>query len=150
MSLPLVLALVRGLMVQPAPLIPPPNAAVIVNSGSTNITGYQILVNPNGSATYTIGRATPAPIQMLPASTTQTFFHDLAAAQPFNKLPVEHCMTSVSFATKTYIRFQGSVTPDLSCVPTQTAGARLYQDSIAITQWLHVFHPAARGERRLL
>lgn len=119
-----------------------------MNTGSTNTTGYSIIVQSSGSARYLLGRAaTSPPARVLSPERTRAFFADLTAARPFDALPVEHCMKSASFGTKTYIRFDDAVTPDLSCVPEGSAGKRLYRDIIDIERQLHVPYRSARNHR---
>ena len=92
----------------------PPDAAVIVNSGSTNVVGYRIVVRPDRSASIAIGSGA-AQGKTLSAAATQALFKDLAAAAPVDALEHEPCMKSVSFGSTTTIEYKGRRSPDLSC-----------------------------------
>ncbi len=131
---------------QPSPAAVPPNAAVIVNSGSTNISGYRIVVAPDGRATV----VTPSGsrVQQLATSTAAAFFKHLAAAMPLSKLSGEPCMKSASFGSTTTIQYKGERSPDLSC-PMEGPGAALGADVQHITGELHVL-PSARTFRHTL
>jgi hypothetical protein len=94
---------------------------VIVNSGSTNLAGFRIVVDRSGQATYTaVPRRRPAkevePVERaLPPALVQRFFSDLDAAMPLTGLAVQRCMKSVSFGSTTRIELGVQKTPDLSC-----------------------------------
>jgi hypothetical protein len=99
-----------------------PDAATIIDSGSTNRPGFRIVVDQSGVAEFT---ATPRrsvapqetkPFQrMLPHASVERFYADLNAAKPFASLPAVHCMKSVSFGSTLVVAFGGGQTPDLSC-----------------------------------
>lgn len=100
------------------------DTAVIVNSGSTNTTGFRIVVEQSGNAEFTAGTRGPArppgqkPKQMqrqLPDALVQRLYSDLGVATPLSSLPAQRCMKSASFGTKLSIEFGGEETPDLSC-----------------------------------
>jgi hypothetical protein len=97
----------------PIAFAPPPDAAVIENSGSTNFAGYRIAVSPNGSALYAApggvrrGRVTPA--------TARWLFRTLRENAPLSALGGTSCMKSVSFGTSTTIAWHGERSADLSC-----------------------------------
>jgi len=113
----------------------PPDSAVIVNSGSTNSMGYSIEVSSDGKASVTMqshGSSAGAPKQFtVPAATAQRFFGDLAAARKGNAATVP-CMKSASFGTTTHVKWQGWVSPDLSCPPKDSLGDALVKDIDAI------------------
>jgi hypothetical protein len=91
------------------------DVAVIVNSGSTNTSGFRIVVERSGKAEST---TTPQGKQMrrkLPEALTKQLYSDLRAATPLSSLPAPRCMKSASFGTKLTIEFGGQETPDLSC-----------------------------------
>jgi hypothetical protein len=97
------------------------NAAVILNSGSTNTCAYTIRVSSTGSATYEVcqvrhGQGTLSP------QLTDTFFRDLAMAQPFTALSQKNgCLRSISFSTKTYIEYKSQRSPDVWCSADERA-----------------------------
>ena len=100
------------------------DAAVIVDSGSTNTAGYRIIVERSGKAAYTqMPRRYGRPSDEQPTSKTRDvaselvkrFYADLDAARPFSELPRQGCMKSASFGTTLTIEFAGERSPDLSC-----------------------------------
>ena len=99
-------------------------SAVIVNSGSTNRSGYRITVDKSGSAKYVAiprGVAAQKGVPMearertIPEALAQRFYADVAAARPFSSLPEIPCAKSASFGSVLRIEFGGAQTPDLSC-----------------------------------
>ena len=102
-------------MVRRPPVLFPawPDAAVIENSGSTNIAGYRIAVRPDGTAAYIAGgdvqRGT------VPLATAHWLFARLTAAGPLDALAVRRCMKRASFGSSTTLTWQGAVSGDLSC-----------------------------------
>src|ERR1700722_7103619 len=98
------------------------NAAVIVNSGSTNTAGFRIVVERSGKASYTQmarrsgmpsgAQAAPAS-RAVPSELVKRFYDHLGAAKPLTALPNQGCMKSASFGTTLTIEFGGEKTPDL-------------------------------------
>ncbi len=131
------------------PVPPPMDVAFIVNTGSTNTTGYRVDVFTDGTCgienNFTRGILSKIN-QMhpnrsafnafeegkLPVSVEQKFFRDVLAAMPLTKLPVNHTFKSVSFGTSTYVEYKGQQTPDLSS-PADARGQALTADVRAIT-----------------
>jgi hypothetical protein len=99
------------------------NQATIVNSGSTNTSGFRIAVKRSGAAEYTtVPRGAYARNEEpeksgreIPKDMAQRLFADLEAAKPLSSLPAPHCMKSKSFSSRLTIEFGGETTPDLSC-----------------------------------
>lgn len=96
----------------------------IVNSGSTNTAGFDIVVQKSGEAEYTthprpvaIERSeTPKKIhKTIPKTLAEQIYADVQTAQPLASLPPRHCVKSVSFGTRLIIEFDGQQSPDLSC-----------------------------------
>jgi hypothetical protein len=114
----------------------PKDAAVIVNSGSTNTLPYRIVLSPDRHAIVTIGDE-KRPQATLSQKAAQAFFKDLQAAMPLSKLPHQPCMKSASFGSTTYIEYKGERSPDLSC-GAEGAGAKLAADVQRITTELKV------------
>lgn len=119
----------------PAYLPVPKGAAVILNTGSTNTSGYRIVVQENGNAEYisdvTRGKA------RVPAATASKFLSDLRAAAPLQSLQHAACMKSISFGTSLFVWWNHSRSPDLSC-PSDTRGKALEADAQAIASALHI------------
>jgi hypothetical protein len=116
----------------------PSETATIVNSGSTNSYGYAIRITSEGKGTVTLqghgAAAAGAPKAFtVSASTAARFFADLAAARKGN-MTAAPCMKSASFGTSMHITWQGWVSPDLSCPPTEALGKALVTDVDAIRQ----------------
>ncbi|HTA39068.1 MAG TPA: hypothetical protein VK760_08335 [Candidatus Acidoferrales bacterium] len=114
-----------------------PDSATIVNSGSTNFTGYTIDVRSDGGASAQASNpgaeaeSTPKPFT-IDAATAKQFFADLAAARS-DRAAVEPCMKSASFGSTTHVTWRGWTSPDLSCPPGNAAGAALVHDVQTIT-----------------
>ena len=110
-----------------------PDRATIVNSGSTNFTGYTIEVRSDGSASAQVSNrgaaaadSTPKPFR-LDAATTKQFFTDLAAARSANAIGGS-CMKSASFGSTTRVTWHDWTSPDLSCSAGNATGAALSRD----------------------
>ena len=119
---------------QAVPYLPVPHdAAVILNSGSTNFAGYRIVIQRSGGVEYVHGsdRRTAS----LPASLAERFFADAQRGMPLSRLPVLACMKSASFGSETYAWWRGQRSPDLSC-PGNAAANALMQDIGAIASAL--------------
>src|SRR5579864_500568 len=122
-----------------APAVPylpvPKDAAVILNTGSTNTTGYRIVVQQSGKAEFVDGstRATG----QIPLPLAAKFFRDLSDAMPLSTLPREQCMKSASFGTSLFVWWRGQRSPDLSC-PGDAKAQALGSDAAAVAQALHV------------
>ncbi len=104
--------------------------AVITNSGSTNTSGYEIVISSSGAVRYD-GHS-----HHVPVSTATHFFHDLDAARPLSDLKVKHGVQSVSFGTRTFITYKHQRSPDLTFGGDVHATA-LKADIDAITKLLH-------------
>jgi hypothetical protein len=120
----------------------PKGAAVILNTGSTNTSGYRIVVQRSGSAEY-ITDATRATAQVAPASIVSRFFSDLRAAGPLQNVPHAACVKSMSFGTSLFVYWDHSRSPDLSC-PADARGRALEADALTIASALHISN-APRG-----
>ena len=97
----------------PMPTAPPPDAAVIRTSGSTNTAPYEIVVVPSGDATIVQSRSETH--VRLASPQTRWLFYRLARAAPLDTFPAGHCMKSASFGTSTTLDWNGHHSPDLSC-----------------------------------
>lgn len=109
---------------------PQRDGAVILNTGSTNSAGYTIKLWSDGSAQYAIVRG-PIKAFSVPEALADRFFTDVKAARA-NGRQLQHCMKSVSFGTRTIVRWHGWISPDLQCPPFTAPVAVLAQDVSAI------------------
>src|SRR5581483_10951165 len=109
------------------------DSAAIVNSGSTNMGGFRILVGASGSAEYTArprrvgppSHESAQPVRRkLPRSLVQRFYSDLDAAKPLSSLPEPRCMKSASFGSSLRVELGDQQTPDLSCGDAGSAALR--------------------------
>lgn len=100
-------------------------SAAIVDSGSTNTSGYRIDVTSEGAGRLTMH---PRPGMLvssqpkdfrLTASMATRFFGDLKAVRDANVAGVP-CMKSASFGTTTHVEWNGWKSPDLDC-PSKNA-----------------------------
>ncbi|MEH1943214.1 MAG: hypothetical protein V7L01_23755 [Nostoc sp.] len=109
--------------------------AVIINSGSTNTCKYRIHLLPSGKATYTVCNRNGA--GEIKLATATKFFNDISSAEPLTKLPYKSCAKSVSFGTKTQVRYQGQISQDISCPSNDLRVTNMYEDSRSIEQELN-------------
>jgi hypothetical protein len=112
-------------------------SAKIVDSGSTNTSGYTIVVQTDGSASIVVQQSatqssTPKAFT-LSKDTATKLFADLAAARTANAVTVP-CMKSASFGTTLRIAWQGWTSPDLSCPAKDALGAALISDVQAVRE----------------
>ncbi len=133
------------------PKAAPAQTAMIVNSGSTNTTGYQLEVSSDGSGAVGTGDISQAALtgQLVVHFKSGTvkdagkFFRDLNAAMPLTSLPVRHGMRSASFGTATYVTYKGQQSPDLTFASDPRTVA-LKADIDSITKTLHVGNASRR------
>ncbi|MDQ6766231.1 MAG: hypothetical protein M3Z41_00230 [Candidatus Eremiobacteraeota bacterium] len=118
------------------PYLPvPKGSAVILNTGSTNASGYRIVVTPGGLAEYVTSTAR-ATGSVAPELATK-LLADLKAAAPLQQLPHSACMKSASFGTSLFVWWNHQRSPDLSC-PADARGRALQSDAQQIAQALHI------------
>ncbi len=106
--------------------------AVIVNSGSTNSVGYKITVTSDGTASAVLQNRDGSSVGTqksfhVATDTAARLFADLAAARK-NKMTTVHCMKSASFGSSTHVTWEGWVSPDLDCPPTDSYTDALVKD----------------------
>lgn len=98
--------------------------AAIVDSGSTNTSGFRILVEPSGRTQSIVVPRVPQgpPVELpittigkIPSALARRLYSDLDNAWPLSSLPPQHCLKSASFGTRLTIEFADQTTPDLSC-----------------------------------
>jgi hypothetical protein len=112
------------------PYLPVPHgAAVIMRTGSTNTTGYRIVLTRDGQATYV--SATGQGRGAIPVSLANKFFADLQSAMPLDRLPTLACMKSASFGTSLFVYWNHHRSPDVTCSGDVRAAA-LARDADAI------------------
>ncbi len=116
----------------------PVEVATIINSGSTNFTGWNLTIRSDGSGSVVpSGRgiaaqgATVRPFSV-PIELAQKFFRDVRAARDAN-IAGTACMKSVSFGTRLNVIWHSWTSPDLSCPVTSWLGATLRDDVSKIT-----------------
>jgi len=123
-------------------------SVTLVNSGSTNTAGFQIVVDPSGKAEYTPqqrGHAagpTEAPKTIrktIPKSLATSLYAGVNAARPLSSLPAAGgCMKSASFGTRLTIQFGDETSPDLSCGDGGNAKMQaLIRDANAVVKIFH-------------
>jgi hypothetical protein len=99
------------------------DGAVIVDSGSTNTSGYRIEV-------WSVVQGGARAFAVTPAVSTR-FFADLKAARTAN-ITGSPCMKSASFGTTTHATWHGWTSPDLDCPATNPLLSALIRDVNAI------------------
>jgi hypothetical protein len=118
-------ALALSLMVLPlavcAANTPSRDGATIVDSGSTDWSGYKMDVWSDGNADLTLqdrGSATHGPVKTftISASRAHRFFADLKAARDGDAAK-EFCGTYAGNATTAFVQYHSWMSPDLACAP---------------------------------
>ena len=142
------LIIATGLLVVCIAAAPSRDGATIVDSGSTNTSGYTIAVWSDGSARVTYQNhmgtvATPKPFT-ISLSLAARFFADLEAARD-GKAAAQHCMKSASFGTSTYVHWHGWTSPDLDCPPNDKLTTSVLHDVSAIRAAGKVTAASLRG-----
>jgi hypothetical protein len=90
-----------------------PAEALIVNSGSTNRTGYRLYVYADGTTALQQGDTSTK--KHVSAALVKRFFADLKAAGPLDALTSVRCMKSASFGSTTQVGYLGKMSSDVSC-----------------------------------
>jgi hypothetical protein len=98
--------------------------ATIIQSRSTNSSGYTVLIGRDGSATAEISGAAPR-TQSFPPGTVdaQALDHLLQQVGDVSAIPIGFCAKSVSFGTRTEIIYDGKTSGDLQCTRRDGAGS---------------------------
>jgi hypothetical protein len=114
----------------------PTDAIVIIDTGSTNMLGYRIVIGRNGEASYASGEGHGS--ARLPASTFSKLKYDVVMAQPLSHVKASpDCMKPMSFGSSTFIALGDEKSEDLTC-PASPKGEALKSDVDAVTEFLHV------------
>lgn len=144
------LGIAPALAVQPVPYLPVPHdAAVILDTGSTNTPGYRIVVQRNGDVEYVIGGLRNT--MHADAGQTTKLFGALTSGMPLSQLVSARCMKSASFGTAMFAYWNHQRSPDLTCPGDDRAKAvyasvSTFVDTLGITQ--RVSHPLPTNEPR--
>jgi hypothetical protein len=103
--------------------------ATIIQSRSTNSLGYSVVIHNDGSATTVTVSGRPATVARrdFPPGTvdTKTLRRLLTAIGDVSRIPIGHCMKSVSFGNTTQIAYAGKTSGDLQCIRPQASGGDL-------------------------
>lgn len=119
------------------------DGATIVNSGSTNFTGYTVKVWSDGSASAMssgrMGNALSSPsAQNIPPALVQKLLADLQAAKDAGSdIHAHGCMKSVSFGSTMIVKYHGWTSPDLNCPGGGFVNA-IGSDAHAILAAMHI------------
>jgi len=101
------------------------NDVIVDNSGSTNFSGYRIIIKPSGqinilphgrmraNLVYSKGDYT------VPSQSALKLISDLEAVMPLSGLKSPRCMKSVSFGTRTFVTYKGQTSSDIQCMKTE-------------------------------
>jgi hypothetical protein len=99
------------------------DGAAIVNSGSTNVPGWRVLIRSNGR-----GIVLPEMRRFrIERDAALTFLHD-ARDGKFQQLAAPPCAKSISFGTRLNVLYHGWSSPDLSCQAASGLQAKLARD----------------------
>lgn len=95
---------------------------IVDNSGSTNFSGYRMIIKPSGEINVTAhGKISINTVYQdgqykIPAKTAGKLISDLDAVMPLSGLVRLGCAKSVSFGTSTYVTYKGQTSPDIQCM----------------------------------
>lgn len=115
----------------------------IVNSGSTNVQGFSLILAQDGEAKLEQGNSTLH--RYLPQNVTSRLFADLRAAGALDALPLSRCMKSASFGTTTRIFYRGKTSPDVSCPSPNPLLRRLATDVTSLLDAANIKTIPRRG-----
>ncbi|HEX2571651.1 MAG TPA: hypothetical protein VH877_18975 [Polyangia bacterium] len=103
-----------------AKALPPTNALVILNTGTTDTIGYRIVIPPSGEAFFVTGKG-PGQKQ-LPAKLLKKLHKDLAAVGSLEQMAVRTpCPKPAASATTTTLQYHGQFSGDLTCAGDKRA-----------------------------
>lgn len=88
--------------------------AIVEDSGSTNIPGLRVAVDPDGQATVEERNGQIHHVR-LDQHLVDRFMSDLKETGPLSAFPARHCVKSVSFGSRMTVQFNGEASPDLNC-----------------------------------
>ncbi len=103
-----------------------PDGLTIVNSGSTNVSGYTVRVWSNGRAQS--GTRTAE----LSAQATQTLFSAVRIARRQGASSPASCMKSASFGSATHVLYHGWTSGDLECTGNAALTLAAHQAAAAL------------------
>jgi len=121
-----------------------PSEALIEHTGSTNTSGFNVYLSPDGTARYFISAHRLQAGEKRPelsndninASLAKRFFADLKSAMPLSQFPAARCMKSASFGYEMRVRYQGQDSPDLACASSDKRLQALTADAKKIGEAL--------------
>lgn len=120
----------------PAAGMVPTDAIVIIDTGSTNMLGFRIVVGRNGEASFSTGEGRGS--AQLPTSIFSKLKYDVVMAQPLSHVRASaDCMKPMSFGSSTFVALGDEKSEDLTC-PASPKGDALKSDVDAVTQFLRV------------
>lgn len=98
---------------------------IVDNSGSTNFSGYRVIIGPSGQVNVTAhGKISINTVYQdgqykIPAETAGKLIIDLEAVMPLSGLRSMGCAKSVSFGTSTFVTYKGQTSPDIQCMKSE-------------------------------
>ena len=130
---------------RPARALPPTNAVVITNTGTTDTIGYRIIIPPSGEAFFVTGKGPGN--KKLPAKLTRKLLKDLAAVGPIEQMAVRTpCVKPAASATTTTLGYHGQSSNDLNC-PGDARAIKLQKDVAEVVKALGVTNvPRSEGK----
>lgn len=105
----------------------------IEDTGSTNRSGLRVTVDREGHATVEPRNGETQHVN-LPARLCRRFLEQVEVAAPLNEMPAVHCIKSVSFGSRTFLDFNGTRSPDISCPAADERIQTLAKDANEILQ----------------
>jgi len=100
------------------------SSVIVEDTGSTNFSGYRIVVDPSGVVNVTShGRISinviyPNGHYKVSSEVVHKLMDDLDTDMPLSALKSVACAKSASFGTSTFVTYKGQTSPDIKCLVT--------------------------------
>lgn len=94
---------------------------IVKDTGSTNNSGYQMVIEPSGLVKVTLENVRRNSVYAdgqynVPPNLVKPLIVDLNAVMPLTNLSGGSCAKSASFGTSTYVTYKGQTSPDIQCM----------------------------------
>jgi hypothetical protein len=121
----LIIIIIAAITLQNSIIVLNSSQIVLNNSGSTNVAGWKLIINPDGSGNLVSQSGHPInygskfyPAGTFPVSNLTAIIEQFGGA---SKIPTGNCVKSASFGSTTTLSYNGSTSGDVSCITGMTA-----------------------------
>ena len=99
----------------------PDEKVIVKDTGSTNNSGYQIVIEPSGRVKVTVENVRRNSVYAdgqynVSPNLVKQLIVDLNVVMPLTNLNMGNCAKSASFGTSTYVTYKGQTSPDIQCM----------------------------------